>query len=151
MRSLANQHDCVELQRRLQSVTADSQRRWGRMSAHQMICHLSDSFRMVTGDKRVRTPRGRVRPALIKTIALYAPLPWPHGIPTVGDLDQLKGGTRPLEFAADLAELTALVDRVAAWQNCPGQMHPLFGRMSQAAWRRWGYLHVDHHLRQFGV
>jgi hypothetical protein len=28
--------------------------------------------------------------------------------------------------------------------------HPLFGPMSRAAWLRWGYLHLDHHLRQFG-
>jgi hypothetical protein len=27
----------------------------------------------------------------------------------------------------------------------------VFGRMSQAAWLRWAYLHMDHHLRQFGV
>jgi hypothetical protein len=28
--------------------------------------------------------------------------------------------------------------------------HPIFGPMSEAAWLRWGYLHADHHLRQFG-
>jgi hypothetical protein len=32
-----------------------------------------------------------------------------------------------------------------------GQAHPIFGPMSDAAWLRWGYLHMDHHLRQFGV
>lgn len=30
-------------------------------------------------------------------------------------------------------------------------VHPGFGRMSQSDWLRWGYRHVDHHLRQFGV
>jgi hypothetical protein len=29
--------------------------------------------------------------------------------------------------------------------------HPVFGAMSDSAWRRWGYLHTDHHLRQFGA
>jgi hypothetical protein len=29
--------------------------------------------------------------------------------------------------------------------------HPLFDAMSERDWMRWGYLHVDHHLRQFGV
>jgi hypothetical protein len=28
--------------------------------------------------------------------------------------------------------------------------HPIFGRMTEAEWMRWGYLHTDHHLRQFG-
>jgi len=29
--------------------------------------------------------------------------------------------------------------------------HPIFGDMSEAEWMRWGYLHCDHHLRQFGA
>ena len=29
--------------------------------------------------------------------------------------------------------------------------HPLWGRMSEWEWGRWGYLHTDHHLRQFGA
>ena len=31
------------------------------------------------------------------------------------------------------------------------KMHPIFGHVSEAAWLRWAYLHMDHHLRQFGV
>jgi hypothetical protein len=29
--------------------------------------------------------------------------------------------------------------------------HPIFGALSARDWLRWGYLHADHHLRQFGV
>jgi hypothetical protein len=28
--------------------------------------------------------------------------------------------------------------------------HPMFGAMTTLEWMRWGYLHTDHHLRQFG-
>jgi hypothetical protein len=28
--------------------------------------------------------------------------------------------------------------------------HPMFKKMSEGQWMRWGYLHMDHHLRQFG-
>jgi hypothetical protein len=28
--------------------------------------------------------------------------------------------------------------------------HPMFKEMSEKDWMRWGYLHTDHHLRQFG-
>ena len=27
----------------------------------------------------------------------------------------------------------------------------IFGAMTTERWKRWGYLHMDHHLRQFGV
>jgi hypothetical protein len=30
-------------------------------------------------------------------------------------------------------------------------LHPAFGKMDQRDWLAWGYRHVDHHLRQFGV
>jgi hypothetical protein len=26
----------------------------------------------------------------------------------------------------------------------------MFGPMTEKDWMRWGYLHADHHLRQFG-
>ena len=29
--------------------------------------------------------------------------------------------------------------------------HPVFGRLSTEDWRRFVYMHLDHHLRQFGV
>jgi hypothetical protein len=32
-----------------------------------------------------------------------------------------------------------------------GKSHPIFGAMSAGDWLRWGYLHMDHHLRQFGA
>jgi hypothetical protein len=38
---------------RMSKVRPDSQRRWGSISAHQMICHLSDSFRVALGEKHV--------------------------------------------------------------------------------------------------
>ena len=62
------------------------------------------------------------------------------------------GGTRPRDFAADVAELEALVELITARNgNFDWQSHPIFGRMSEAAWLRWAYLHMDHHLRQFGA
>jgi hypothetical protein len=52
----------------------------------------------------------------------------------------------------DLAQLEALLERITAQaKTLDGRWHPIFGRMSDAAWLRWGYLHMDHHLRQFGV
>jgi uncharacterized protein DUF1569 len=66
-------------------------------------------------------------------------------------MDQEIDGTRPVEFDADLRELEKIIGNFAQlradynWQN-----HPIFGQMTTDEWLRWGYLHVDHHLRQFG-
>jgi hypothetical protein len=29
--------------------------------------------------------------------------------------------------------------------------HPIFGRMSRSDWLVWGFRHLDHHMRQFGL
>jgi hypothetical protein len=152
MKTLARHHDKVEILRRLKDVRPDSVARWGRMSAHQMICHLSDSFLMATGRKPVSHATGALQQTIVKWVALYAPMPWPAGILTRPEVDQELGGTPPVDFVTDVAELVSLVESIATQRNTlDGRLHPIFGRMSGAAWLRWAYLHVDHHLRQFGA
>jgi hypothetical protein len=68
----------------------------------------------------------------------------------VPEVDQTVGGTTPVEFFADLAELETLVQRLASHRGT-WPAHPIFGRLSDSEWLRWGYLHTDHHLRQFGA
>jgi hypothetical protein len=122
------------------------------MSAHQMVCHLSDAFRMGIGQKAVSHTTGPFQRTILKWVVLYLPLRWPPGILTRPEIDQVRGGTRPTDFAADVAELETLLDLVTAQpRNLDWKPHPLFGSMSDAAWLRWGYLHMDHHLRQFGT
>ncbi len=152
MKTLATVRDRGEILRRLREVRPESPRVWGRMSAHQMICHLSDSFRMAIGQKPVSSTGGPLRQKCFQWVALYLPLRWPTGvIQTRPEIDQETGGTPPADFAADIAELERLFELVTAEpRGVEWQPHPMFGTMSDAAWLRWGYLHMDHHLRQFG-
>ena len=150
MRTLAHPQDRAELHRRLQSVHPASAARWGRMSAHQMICHLGDAMRVATGEKVVTPRTGPLQRTLVKWIALYFPARWPAGIVTPTEIDQHVGGTKPQEFVRDVQELETRLRRFAEEPPiCPP--HPIFGPMSRKAWLRWAYLHTDHHLRQFGV
>lgn len=152
MKTLANRRDQAELLQRLKAIRPDSARRWGKMSAHEMVCHLTDAFRMATGDKTVSPASGVVQRTVVKWIALYAPLPWPAGILTRPEITQGLGGTCPGDFATDVGQVATLLNAFAgrddgvAWPP-----HPIFGPLSAKAWLRWGYLHTDHHLRQFGV
>jgi hypothetical protein len=152
MKTLARDKDKAELLGRLRKVRPESVRRWGRMSAHQMVCHLADSFRMAVGQKPVCDTSGLPQRTILKWFVLYVPLRWPAGILTSPEIDQEREGTRPIDFAADVSDLEALVQLVTArTRTLDRQSHPLFGAMSDAAWLRWGYLHMDHHLRQFGA
>ena len=152
MKTLARERDRLEIVDRLRTIGPEREPRWGRMSAHQMICHLADGFRMAIGQKPVRRIGRFVDRRVLKWFVLYLPIPWPGGIRTNPEIDQDLGGTRPAGFSADRAELEALLARVTSRpRGFDWQPHPLFGPMSDAAWLRWAYLHTDHHLRQFGA
>ena len=151
MKSLACAEDRVELLARLKNLREDSARRWGVMTAHQMICHLGDAFLMMIGERRASDATGVLQRTLIKWIALYTPLPWPAGIPTRPEVDQMAGGTKPGQFLDDIARIEALMQRAAGAADCKRRPHPIFGRLSERDWMRWAYLHTDHHLRQFGA
>ena len=152
MKSLSSASDKTEIATRLQAVKAASPRRWGKMSAHQMVCHLSDSFRGAMGERPLSPAPGYFARGVVKWLALYVPVRWPKGVQTRPEMDQEIGGTRPGDFEADKRELCRLLDLFTAQpRRFQWQAHPIFGGMSDAEWMRWGYLHMDHHLRQFGA
>lgn len=151
MKSLGNSHDKVEVLGRLELLSPESERRWGRMSAHQMVCHLSDSFRSALGDRPASPMSNPLSRTVVKWIALYAPIEWPHGVQTRPEVDQESGGTTPVSFRTDVTDLVDLIDRFASKSSeLDGRAHSMFGALTPSQWYRWGYLHVDHHLRQFG-
>ena len=151
MSSIASSSTLNALVTRLERVEPSSQRRWGRMDAHEMLCHLADSFRAMLGERAASTmPASRLSRTIIKFIAIHSPLPWPKGVPTRPEVNPLEQGTRPAVFEEDRQAVIALMRRFAE----PGAQygsHPMFGRMRRSEWLTWAYRHVDHHLRQFGL
>ena len=150
MKTLSDAACLNEIVNRLGNMRADSPRRWGRMNAHQMICHLADSLRAVMGRRHVSPAEKQYGP-LMKWAALRLPMKWPRGVPTRPEVDQEKSGTAPAVFDADLRDLLALTEEfVRQPRSFTLGPHPIFGEMTEAEWMRWAYLHADHHLRQFG-
>jgi hypothetical protein len=153
MRSLANPADRQEILARLERIRPDTPRRWGRMTAPQMICHLRDAFHGVMGDLPMAIPAGFSWWRLTRPFALYGPFQWPQGVPTRPEFDQVAGtGIPPGEFDADMRSLTEAIGKFTAQPRPFGfRPHPLFGVLSEREWMIWGYRHADHHLRQFGA
>lgn len=152
MKSLSSPEVAAAMVRRLGEITPDSQRRWGRMTSHQMLCHLADTFAAGLGERRVTPADTAFRRTVVKWIALWVPIPWPHGVPTRKEIDAQREGTRPGDFAADRQRVEAWIDRYAATTDPAAfGLHPLFGPLTPREWTRWAYLHLEHHFRQFGV
>jgi len=153
LKTLCNPRDTEEILDRLHKLHPTTPHRWGKMSAHQMICHLNDGFRLYMGFISAAPPGFPYPSKLLKWGCLWVPIPWPRGFKTVAEVDQERGGTRPVDFKRDIGELNALISRFAqsradfTWPHA----HPYLGRMSPTEWMRLGYLHTDYHFCQFGV
>jgi hypothetical protein len=148
MKTLTTPADCQEILERLNALRENAAPRWGRMSPHQAVCHLYDSFMVCLGEKPVSPASGFFQRTVMKWGALYLPMQWPKNLPTRPEVDQTAGGTPPKDFEKDKFRLRESMERFA--QADRWSTHPLFGPMKESEWMRWGYLHMDHHLRQFG-
>lgn len=145
------QPGCVEaLLARVDRITPTTPRQWGVMTAHEMVVHLADSFRAVLGMRQASAVDTWFSRSVMKWGALHTPMSWPKGVPTRPEVDPKREGTKPAEFAADRDALVALMRQFVdpAAVRTP---HPFFGAMSEQDWMIWGYRHMDHHLRQFGL
>ena len=138
------------LAERLSRITPNSPRVWGTMTPHEMLCHLSDSFHAMLGERPVSSGNWSApRRAVFKWIAFRTPLPWPKGIKTRPEVNPHRTGTKPMEFERDRADLLAVMRRFVA-ADSRFAPHPMFGEMTRDEWMIWTFRHVDHHLRQFG-
>lgn len=133
---------------RLRNLKPDAPRRWGRMSAPQMVAHLTDQMHHALGDVPVKARPGLLRWPPIRYASIYL-LPWPKG--------RIKGPseafmTQPTSWDADVGALESLLERFAtcsAEGNWPE--HALFGHMRGRDWGVFIRKHFDQHLRQFGA
>ncbi len=119
------------------------------MSSQQMALHLGDACAAVLKQRPFASKPRRPSPVR-KFIVLYMLRRLPRGIRTAAN--PAAKVVDPHAFAADQERaLTLLQALAAAPPDALVDAHPLFGPMSRRDWMRWGYLHTDHHLRQFGL
>lgn len=147
MKTLWDEAARQDLRQRLGRLTPASNRRWGSMSAPQMLAHLVDAMRMAVGDIAVPSRNLPLRFTPIKQLVIYC-LPFPKGAPTAPQLVSRPAGDWPSECATlvTLIERFAECDRDRAWPD-----HPAFGRLTGGDWGVLTYRHIDHHFKQFGV
>jgi hypothetical protein len=148
MKSLASVEVMSEIRVRLKTIRVDDHARWGNMTAKQMVRHLRCAYEMALGDRTVNPVEG-FAPVLIKWVSLHSGMRWPKNIQTPPDLKRAILERSKTEFDALVHTTIEKMETLARGSRC-APTHPMFGPMSEKDWMRWGYLHADHHLRQFG-
>jgi hypothetical protein len=145
-----NAADRAAIVARVDRLVTDAPRRWGKMTAPQMVWHLDAQLRWLLGELEVK-PRGNaiLRSALMKWYIIDSPLPWPRGkAPTAPELARHAPG----EWSQDIAKLKLDLERWAARGQEQGAcVHAAFGPLDGRQTGKLIWRHFDHHLQQFGV
>lgn len=149
--TLTNTSDREAIIRRLVQLQPDSLRQWGRMSVGQMLAHCAEPIRITLGEK----PGPFSFPAPVRYVAGRFFL-WTNrmgkSMTTLPELDAEKGRmTPPTDFESDRQTLLAYVNRFASLPESGRYENPAFGRLTAREFGQITHLHLNHHLRQFGV
>lgn len=148
MRTIFDPKERARLYDRLARLTPDTPRRWGRMTAPQMLCHLTDAIESSRGPSPAHPATGALTWTPLKQLVIYV-MPWPRGkLESPPDLLV----SRPTTWDADVARFRQALDTMAA--RGPGGAWPASDVFGPLTGRDWGALlrtHINHHFTQFGV
>lgn len=149
MKNLYEPATVEEVKQRLASLTPQTQRQWGKMTAPQMMAHCAAAMETATGDTVI--PRlfiGRILGPLVKS-AYTNDKPLSKNGPTAPTFVI----TDERDLSAERERLTSLIERFssAGPEGCTNEPHCFFGKLTPEQWARGMYKHLDHHLQQFGA
>ena len=151
MKNLFDATVANQVKTRLGKVEPQSERRWGKMTAAQMLAHCSLSMQWAVGElvpEKGALP-ARLTGRLVKPMVFRNEDPLRRNSPTATSL--IVTDERDLGLERD--RLLRLIDAFAAGgaAGCTRNPHSFFGKMTPEEWAILTYKHLDHHLRQFGV
>lgn len=151
MRNILNKNDLICVINRFKSLTPNTIPLWGKMSVNQMTCHCSDQILMAHGQIKIQYTGNFFSSKVLKNLILLG-MPAPKGkVKTYKELDQFVSGTKPTIFEKDVNNLIEILERFDNEFSSNKQIvHPSFGKMSKKEWGRLVFIHLNHHLKQFG-
>jgi len=136
-----------EIITRINKLTPESQRQWGKMNVAQMLAHLQIPMGVALG---TNTVKGNWLMKLILPLfkkKLYDETPWKQGLPT--DKSFVMTGLEK-DFDTEKNQLLKKINQFSE-SAIVGEKHPVFGKLTKENWSKATWKHIDHHLKQFGV
>jgi len=152
MKNIIDDSIKTEIIQRIEKLNSSATAKWGKMNVNQMLCHCADQLRLANGTKQSKFVGNIMLTTVLKWLILTV-LKAPKGkVKTVKELEQGDGGTNPTTFGADRETLINLVKNFdESFKTNKTEVHPAFGKMNHWQFGRLAYVHLDHHLNQFGV
>ena len=139
-----------ELVSRINKLSPQAERQWGKMNVNQMLRHGHDGLLIAYGDIKTSAKGGWAKQKLMRFFVFNTDMPTPKGkAETFPEINMVERGIDPPDFEKEKQALANAIKSFPA-----KTLHPessLLGKMTKANWARLNYSHLDHHLKQFGV
>lgn len=147
MESIFNEQAYQQVMDRIDSLSEESERKWGKMTVGQMLWHCQVPLK-IAKENRPNNAKGNIILRLFFKKSLYNDRPWRKNLPTFGPA-KARESKNLTEEREKLKELISEVHAMKARETW--HPHPIFGPLTRDQWGKLQYKHLDHHLRQFGV
>jgi hypothetical protein len=137
----------TSIRSRVERLTPDAQRLWGKMTVDQMLWHVNQALEQPLGRVRFKRSIKFVPLAVVKFLVLN--VKWPKGARTQPEI--FVGDARH-SFEKEHQRCLALIDEFTARPlDGPWPVSDTLGKMSGHDWSKLEAKHLDHHLRQFNL
>lgn len=133
---------------RIDRLSPDSKRQWGKMNVNQMMRHVNDFLNFTTGLKKANKRNNIFMTTFGKWYALT--FPFLKNLPTAPEANEVKNNINPEHFEEERNNLKKFIRDFAAHSG-EFENHVVFGKMTREEYGILFYKHLDHHLTQFGV
>jgi hypothetical protein len=133
---------------RVRSLSPTATPLWGVMNVTEMLHHCNTSLRMIMHAEPA-TNSSTIKQVILRVAFLTVLTKFPKEVRAPRKLDVKRNGAMIGDFDKHKNELLSLLDMFSMQQNIYG-LHPYFGKLSHKQWGIFTWMHIDHHLRQFG-
>ncbi len=139
-----------EIIERSQQVTELSTRLWGKMQPAEMLRHCSDALLLTLSTPKT-IKKSTTRQRVLKFMMLNFISRFPMKAKAPRQLDMLRNPALELNIEEEKKRFAENINRFYNHKDVIQTTHPYFGNMNKKQWGILTWMHMDHHLRQFGV
>ena len=151
MQNVFDAKDAQEYINRINNLTPETQRKWGKMSVDQVLAHLNVAYDLTFTSEKFPKPSFIAKFLLSKFVKpkITNEIPYKQSLPTspvfiIAD---------ERNFEEEKAKLIGNIQRVQQLgrEAFEGKENINFGKMTAQCWNNMFAKHLNHHLEQFGV
>ncbi|MGZ5193719.1 MAG: DUF1569 domain-containing protein [Kaistella sp.] len=151
MQNIFDAKDAQNYIDRINKLSPETQRKWGKMTVDQVLAHLNVAYETIYEQEKHPKPNfiaGFILKNFVKSKTVNE-LPYKQNLPT-GPMFIIKGNK---DFELEKKRLIGFIQKTQQLgrEAFDGKMSHSFGKLTAQEWNNMLAKHLNHHLEQFGV